>query len=194
MDPRLCYRLVAGASFCQHWPVRLQVYESEYTLLEGHRDHYRSSCRCGLSLDKDKETAWEQYHSPFVTGQSHLTVLTKRDASKNGTQYPFSYPQASCRWQGSLLRVDTPSVTVLVQLSGTFYFSSRSVLSTLWSTSLQERMVLLSISPKFSSCLKTKEARPEAVYYWVKVKVKRLRASGNKQYHGRSCRLSAHLA
>ena len=63
-DPRLCYRLVAGASFCQHWPVRLQVYGSEYTLLWGHRDHYRSSCRssCWLSMGKDKETAWEQYH------------------------------------------------------------------------------------------------------------------------------------
>ena len=53
-DPRLCYKLVEGASFCQHWPVRLQVYESEYTLLGGDRDHYRSSCRCGLALVKIK--------------------------------------------------------------------------------------------------------------------------------------------
>ena len=73
-DPRLCYRLVAEESFCQHWPVRLQVYGSEYTLLGGHRDHYRSSCRssCWLSLGKDKETAWEQYH----VAHGHLSAFS----------------------------------------------------------------------------------------------------------------------
>ena len=41
-DPRLCYKLVARASFCQHWPFRLQGYEIEYILLGDYRDHCRS--------------------------------------------------------------------------------------------------------------------------------------------------------
>ena len=74
----MCYRLAAGGSFCQHWPVRLQVYESEYTSLGGHRDHYRSSCRssCWLSLGKDKETAWEQYHvAHLVVAHAPIFIL-----------------------------------------------------------------------------------------------------------------------
>ena len=105
-DPRLCYRLVAAESFCQHWPVRLQVYGSEYTLLWGHRDHYRSSCRssCWLSMGKDKETAWEQYHvahGTFSGGPPPIFIpsgelLVAR--SFTGSWHIFDYRFGSIIW------------------------------------------------------------------------------------------------
>ena len=70
-DPRLCYRLVARASFCQHWPFQLQGCESEYILFGGHRDHWSLWSE---SLWRVKRTTWEQYraHDPSSASESDL--------------------------------------------------------------------------------------------------------------------------
>ena len=74
-DPRLCYKLVARASFCQHWPFRLQGYEIEYILLGDYRDHM-------VVVAKGKSTAWEQYHEPHGTLYAfRVTNLNKQSSA-----------------------------------------------------------------------------------------------------------------
>ena len=63
-DPRLCCRLAARVSFCQHWHVQLQGYENEYILLGAHKDHCRSSWSLSIRVERYVGTIWRLLRQP----------------------------------------------------------------------------------------------------------------------------------
>ena len=87
-------RLVARASFCQHWPVRLQGYETENILLGGHRDHCRrASLPVGKGIERLRGN--NNYHDirTYISSAEEIILSHRRrriSTCKQCKQYHYS--------------------------------------------------------------------------------------------------------